>query len=509
MSKLSIASAIFDEPDLFRCMPGRDYLFWPTMNEEVTSHEEEKSSFEQLGVEPDIIAGLTDLGYEQPLEVQCEAIGPILRGRDVSLRSKTGSGKTAAFGIPLLQKMDPRADRPGLLVMAPTRELAAQIASELEGIGNHRGLAVAAVYGGASIEAQKKALEKGAKVVVGTPGRLLDMVRRKVVDLKAFKAVVLDEADEMLSMGFYEDVTGLMDGCKACEQVVILSASLDADTTALVDRYTSDVVRIDLSADVLSVEGICNYYYVIGDDLPHHHYLLHVLAEEKPKSAIVFVNTRKDASLVATQMAREGLQAEMISGELPQRERERVMGAIRSGELRFLVATDLAARGIDISDLSHVINYSLPEDPAIFLHRVGRTGRVDREGIAVSLVTGRRLRTLGVLERQFGIKFEERRFPTTGEMIKGRTGSQIDGLIEAAESAICDGFLAQSRAILEHEQATQIVAYLLKRNADQVHDEKRARANRPQRNRSGTGKRSGRGKSGGKKNRSRSKRGKK
>lgn len=437
-------------------------------------------TFADLGIAADIIEGLSDLGYQKPLEVQIAAIRLILEGHHVSLRSKTGSGKTAAFGIPLIQKLDKTIKKPAVLVLAPTRELAGQIAAELTGIGRHRGIEVAAVYGGASISAQISQIKAGVQIVAGTPGRLLDLVRRRVLQPETFKAVVLDEADEMLSMGFYEDVTGLMDGCTNCEQVVILSASLDEDTKSLVERYTSDVVRIDLSADVLSVDGIHNIYYTIGDELPRHHYLLHVMAVEKPSSAIVFVNTRKDASLVATLMAREGLQTEMISGELPQKERERVMAAIRSGELRFLVATDLAARGIDISDLSHVINFSLPEDPAIFLHRVGRTGRVDKQGTAVSLVSGVRVRTLGLLERRFGIKFEERKFPPTAEMVKERTNGQLDGLIEAAKSAICDGFIAQSKGILEHDQAVQIVAYLLKRHGDQVHDEQRTAANRPQ-----------------------------
>jgi len=451
------------------------------MNDD-TPMSEPEVTFEDLEIPENIIAGLRDLGYAYPLEVQCVAISPIRAGRHVSLRSKTGSGKTAAFGIPLLEKLGSQTDgsrQPRLLVLAPTRELAAQIATELAAIGRHRGIRVLAVYGGAPIGAQIKALKDGVDVVSGTPGRLLDLSRRGVLHLDGFEMVVLDEADEMLSMGFYEDVSGLMDGCKNNRQVIILSASLEKETAALIDRYTQDVVRIDLSVDKLSVEGITNAYYVTGDELPRHHYLLHVLAVEQPSSAIVFVNTRKDASLIATQMAREGLQAEMISGQLPQSERERVMAAIRAGELRFLVATDLAARGIDISDLSHVINYSLPEDPAIFLHRVGRTGRVDKEGTAISLVSGRRLRTLGLLERQFGIKFEEREFPSAERMVEGRNTAQIAGLIEAAEAAICDGYLAQARAVLEHDNVVQITAYLLKRNADQVHDEQRPRANIP------------------------------
>lgn len=478
------------------------------VNDEHTT-EPEAVAFEELGIEADLLRGVGDLGYRQALPVQVACLEPILAGRDVSVRSKTGSGKTAAFGIPLLQRMDPQGAQPSLLVMAPTRELAGQIAAELTAIGSHRKLRVATAYGGAPIGEQIKAIKSGAHVVAGTPGRLHDLVRRGVLDLARFKAVVLDEADEMLSMGFYEDVTGLMDGCVHCEQVVILSASLEEETGRLIDRYSNDVVRIDLSVDKLSVEGIRNIYYKFGDELPHHHYLLHVLHEEKPSSAIVFVNTRSDASLVATVMAREGLQAEMISGELPQAERERVMGAIRAGKLRYLVATDLASRGIDISDLSHVINYSLPEDPTVFLHRVGRTGRVGKQGTAVSLVSGVRLRTLGLLEKQFGVRFEQREFPAKEEMVQSRTDAQLNGLIEAAENAICDGFLDQARAVLAHPDAVQIVAYLLKRNADQVHDEQRAARNRPENKPPRRGGRPGGRSRSGSKGRSSSSRGKK
>jgi ATP-dependent RNA helicase DeaD len=438
-------------------------------------------SFDDLAVDPAIRQGISDLGYLAPLEVQIQTIEPLRQGRCLSVRSRTGTGKTAAFGIPLLEKLDPNSTDPSLLVLTPTRELAAQVAGELTALGRHRGIRVLSGWGGVSLGSQIKALKQGGQTLVGTPGRLLDLIRRKVLRLDRVGAVVLDEADEMLSMGFLEDVSKIMDGCKQCHQVVILSASLSEDTERLIAKYTKDVVRLDLSADQLSVEGIQNVYYEIGDDLPKHHYLMHLLAFEKPASAIVFVNTRSDASLVATLLAREGYRAEMISGELPQTERERVMGSIRNGDLRFLVATDLAARGIDISHLTHVINYSLPEDPALYLHRVGRTGRVGRQGTAISLLSGRDVRTLPQIQRVYGVSFTERQFPQASEMVKERNNMKLETLIQAAEQAICDGFVSQAKAILEHPKAEQIVGFLLKRHADQVHDEQRSAANRPER----------------------------
>jgi len=435
--------------------------------------------FDTHAVDPNIKQGLLDLGYEALMPVQVACLDVLRTGRSLSIRSKTGTGKTAAIGIPLLEALDMSLPGPNLLILGPTRELAGQICAELSAIGKHRGLKVMAAYGGAPIGAQKKAIADGVHVVVGTPGRLLDLMRQKVLKLENIRAAVLDEADEMLSMGFFEDVTTLLDNCTQCKQYVLLSASLSEEVDALIDRYASERERIDLSVDKLSLEGIANVYYKIGEDLPHHHYLLHVMAVEKPESAIVFVNTRKDATLVASYLAREGIKAEMISGELPQTERERVMAAIRAGELRVLVATDLAARGIDISDLSHVINYNLPEEAAIYLHRIGRTGRVGKKGTAVSLVTGRRRRTLGELERSFGIKFEEREFPTAEQMTANRNENQLADLWEKAEPAICDGYMAQAKALLEHDGALQMVAYLLKSHADMVHDQKRSKENRP------------------------------
>jgi ATP-dependent RNA helicase DeaD len=449
----------------------------------VNFEEDGQMSFEDLDIDPKIIKGLKQLGFQYPFEVQISCLQPIKEGRHVSLRSKTGSGKTAAFGIPLLENIKADNGKPSLLVLAPTRELAGQIAAELTAIGQYKKIRVIAAYGGASISQQRASLKKGAQVVVGTPGRLLDLYRQGVLALDAFKTIVLDEADEMLSMGFFEDVTQLMDHARQCKQVVTLSASLDSQTQALIDKYSPDVVRIDLSADVLSVEGIENIYYSVPDELPRYHYLLHLLTDERPSSAIVFVNTRSDASLIATVMAREGLQAEMISGALPQNERERVMKAIRSSKLKYLVATDLAARGIDISDLSHVINYSLPEDPAVFLHRVGRTGRVNKKGVAISLVSGKRFHTLSVLEKEFGVTFEERKFPLRQDIIEARTKEQLRCLDEASEDVVCDGFMAQARGLIEHDKAEQMIAYLLKMNADKVHDQQRSRRNQPERGR--------------------------
>jgi len=441
-------------------------------------------TFDSFPVSDEIKAGIRALGYITPTDVQAAVITPAVQGRDVVVQAKTGSGKTCAFGVPLLDRVartPAKPHEPHALVLAPTRELAHQVSEELRALGAPKGLKVHAIYGGVPMGKQIAALNSGVDVVSGTPGRILDHLRRKNMSFDSLEVIVLDEADEMLSLGFFEDVTRLCDACTSAQQTIVLSASLDEATERLVSRYAADAERVDLSADTLSVEGIGHRYYTIGDDLPKHHYLLYVLQAEQPSAAIVFVNTRSDASTVATALAREGHRAEMISGELPQKERERVMASIRSGELKLLVATDLAARGIDISHLSHVINYSLPEDPAIYLHRVGRTGRVGRRGTAVSLVSGARLRTLGLLERHFQIHFEECTFPPREEMVQRRNDSLLVELVAEADRAICDGFLGAAEAVLAHPSARQIVALLLKRRADQVHDTKRSVDNQPRR----------------------------
>ena len=320
--------------------------------------------------------------------MQAQAFDPVMQGKDLIVRSKTGTGKTAAFGLPLLEKMDPEDKAVRALVLCPTRELALQVAAELSDLGKYKGIRVTAIYGGASMKEQEDALEAGSPIVVGTPGRVFDHIRRKNLKLGGCRHAVLDEADEMLNQGFYEEVTRILDQLPKDRQVLLFSATVPPEIQNIIRQYTTSPEMLMLSGDVLTVDHIHHVRYDVSDDYPKPRNLIYVLEMEEPDTSIVFCNTRDDTALVTAVLNRNGFDAELLNGDLPQKERERVMAKVKRGEVAFMVATDIAARGIDISDLGHVINYSLPEDPAVYLHRVGRTGRIGEERHGAELISG-------------------------------------------------------------------------------------------------------------------------
>ena len=258
-----------------------------------------------------------------------------------------------------------------------------------------------AIYGGVGFGPQEKALSEGAELVVGTPGRILDHIRRGNLDLSTAEFAALDEADEMLAQGFYEDVTKILDQTPETRQVLMFSATIDQRVRSIIQRYTKDPLDIRLSTDADKVENIQHILYETTPDFHKVRALLAIIEREQPKSAVIFCNTREDTATVATFLSRQGLDVELLSGELPQRKREAVMNQVKSGRTQFLTATDVAARGIDISDLTHVLNYSLPEDPAVYLHRSGRTGRIGKTGVCISMVGGAELHTRRTLENQY------------------------------------------------------------------------------------------------------------
>ncbi|HVE82907.1 MAG TPA: DEAD/DEAH box helicase, partial [Myxococcales bacterium] len=357
--------------------------------------------FDDLGLSPEVRRAVAERGYAQPTPVQAKAFKPVLEGRDLICRSKTGTGKTAAFGLPLLERIDPADKVVRALVLCPTRELALQVAAEIGDLAKYRGVKVAAIYGGTSMKAQEDALEAGTQFIVGTPGRVYDHIRRKNLKLDSCRHVVLDEADEMLNQGFYEEVTRILDYLPEGRQVLLFSATVPPDIQNLIAKYTKDPEKLLMSGDVLTVDHIHHVRYDVSDAFPKPRNLIYLLEMEEPDTAIIFCNTRDDTSLVTAVLNRNGFDAELLNGDLPQKERERVMGKVKRGEVAFMVATDIAARGIDISDLGFVINYSLPEDPAVYLHRVGRTGRIGKKGTALNLTSGRELATLTALEKKY------------------------------------------------------------------------------------------------------------
>ncbi|HYD43429.1 MAG TPA: DEAD/DEAH box helicase [Anaeromyxobacter sp.] len=421
-----------------------------------------QTTFDDLGLSEPLRRAVAERGYERPTPVQVATFPPVRDGKDVIVRSKTGTGKTAAFALPMLERIPDGRRKPSALIMCPTRELAIQVAEEIASLAKHRDVSVVTIYGGASMGDQLDKLKAGAEIVVGTPGRIYDHIRRKTLRLDDVLACCLDEADEMLNMGFFEEVTRILDHLPDDCQQLLFSATVPADIEQIIREYLTDPEPIMLSGDEYSVENIHNVMYPAVDAYPKPRNLLYMIEIEEPEAAIIFGNTRNDTTLITAVLNRNGYDAEVLNGDLPQKERERVMAKVKRGEVRFMVATDIAARGIDISDLSHVINYSLPEDPAVFLHRVGRTGRIGKKGTSLSIVSGADIHTLTALQKKYGIEFEERKLPTPEEARRIWTERHVAELKEAMSSSIFEAFIPLAQELKNRPDGEYLLAFALK-----------------------------------------------
>ncbi len=421
-------------------------------------------TFQDFPLGADILKGLAELGYERATPVQAATIEPGLAGKDLLVRAKTGTGKTAAFGLPIIARSEAGSRKVNAVVLTPTRELALQVAEEIAAIAKYKDLRICTLYGGVAIGPQADALEAGVEIVVGTPGRIIDHLRRGTLDLSHANIVCLDEADEMLSMGFLEDVTKIMSKLPRDPkpQVLLFSATVAEKIKSLVRKWLKDPVSLILSTDTDRVEGIRHVLYETDINVHKIRSLLAVLDREQPTAALIFANTREDTSTVANFLSRQGLDAEYISGELSQAAREKAMKKLKKGKIQFLVATDVAARGIDISDLSHVFHYSLPDDPAVYLHRSGRTGRIGKTGVSIAIAGGMDLSTRLVLERQYDIQFEVLQVPNQEEAAKLRLTAQVGILREAMGSCAFEGYLGTVRALKEHPQGDLLMAVALR-----------------------------------------------
>ena len=420
------------------------------------------ASFDEMNLAEPLRRAIAEHGYTKPTPVQSRTFRPVRDGKDVIVRSKTGTGKTAAFAIPILERIPDGRRKPSVLVMCPTRELAIQVGQEFEALARHRDLSVVTIYGGASMGEQLDKLQKGAEIVVGTPGRIFDHIRRKTLMLEECMVSVLDEADEMLNMGFFEEVTRILDHLPNTCQQLLFSATVPADIEQIIKQYLTTPETILLSGDEYRVDNIHNVLYHTVDAYPKPRNLLYMIEQEEPETAIVFCNTRSDTSLVCAVLNRNGYDAELLNGDLAQKERERVMAKVKRGEVRFMVATDIAARGIDISDLSHVVNYSLPEDPSVFMHRVGRTGRIGKKGTSLSLVSGAEIMTLSALQKKFSIDFEERKLPTPEEA-KGRwTERHVAELKEAMSASVFEAYIPLAQQLKARPDGEYLTAFALK-----------------------------------------------
>ena len=421
-----------------------------------------ETRFSDLTLSEPILLALQDIGYEKPTPVQESSIPLVASGRDIMVQSQTGTGKTAAFGIPILEAVEPTKGVKAL-VLCPTRELAKQVADELERIGKRKQVRTVPVYGGASIDKQVAEM-KFAHIVAGTPGRVLDHLKRKTLDLSKLELLVLDEADEMLSMGFAKELEDIMRFVPKTRQTLLFSATIPPDIKRYAKRYMQEPEFLSLIEENVASDDVSHRYYMVsGVGRPRD--LIKVIDFEQPQSAIIFCNTRKETELVARYLQKHDLDGEYLNSDLSQRDRERIMKRMKEKTLRFLVATDIAARGIDISQLSHVINYVLPESLEVYIHRTGRTGRAGVKGTAISLIGPREIGVYYYLRRIYQVALEEKSLPTKAEIELQRSRRTSDKLAQEIKSsalATPDAAAATDAAkLLERDDAQDLVAILL------------------------------------------------
>ena len=417
-------------------------------------------TFQDLGLTNEVLQALEDMGWETPTPVQRDSYPLAVAGHDIIVQSRTGTGKTGAFGIPLVDRLISDDGDEQALVLAPTRELALQSAAEIAKLGANRGIDTVAVYGGASMDRQIRALETGARVISGTPGRVLDHLKRGTMDASRIRILVLDEADEMLSMGFAKELNAIIERLPEKRQTLLFSATVDRAIKRVAEKHMHDPEFLGLSGDHVGALGIEHFVYMVSG-VGRVANLITVLETEDPESALIFCNTKAETEEVSAALQRAGFNAEWLNGDRPQREREEVLGRVRREELRFLVATDVAARGIDVSHLTHVINFSLPENVEQYVHRTGRTGRAGRTGTAITLVGPTELGILYYLRLQYRIFPVERTLPSEGEQ---RTRQEADriALIDAAyPNPPSEQELALVRRFMTHANVERMLAGLL------------------------------------------------
>lgn len=372
-------------------------------------------SFKDLGISVPILKAIEELGFETPTEVQSEAIPIILNQQDVMVVSKTGSGKTVVFGVPMLQMTDPTASGPQGLILTPTRELAVQVDSDIKQMAKHLRHKTTVLYGQHSMNVEIQALSKGASIVTGTPGRVYDHIRQRNLDTKHIRFLVLDEADRLMDMGFTEQVVKIIKTLPQERITLLFSATIPSEIRSICREYMKDPVTIQIESRTKTVDTIKQVYYRVNSGEKNSK-LNRLLLAERPESCMIFCNTRLAVDRVQGFLSRKGYSSKALHGDIPQSKRMKTIQQFKQGEFHILVATDVAARGIHIEDLSLVINYDVPNDKDNYVHRIGRTGRAGKEGLAASLVTGEDIMSLYMIEEHIGTMISEQELPSDAEL---------------------------------------------------------------------------------------------
>ncbi|OBU21775.1 ATP-dependent RNA helicase [Photobacterium aquimaris] len=427
--------------------------------------QETVTEFRQLDLADTLLSALDSMGFVSPTPIQAASIPLLLTGRDALGKAQTGTGKTAAFSLPVLNKVNLSQHKPQAIVMAPTRELAIQVAAEIKVLGqNIKGLKVLEIYGGASIVDQMRALKNGSHIVVGTPGRVKDLISRKQLHLDEVHTFVLDEADEMLKMGFVDDVTWIMEQAPETAQRVLFSATMPPIVKEIVDRFLRNPARIDVAGENRTVSQVSQQFWVVKG-VEKDEAMSRLLETENTDASIVFVRTRQDTERLADWLSSRGFKAAALHGDIPQSLRERTVDHIKRGVIDILVATDVVARGLDVPRITHVFNYDIPFDVESYIHRIGRTGRAGRDGKAILLVRTNQIRMLRTIERVTKSRMEEIQLPLRDLVAASRLNRLGEELAAQKEQTNVDAFVELVEKLQESidVDAATLAAMLLQR----------------------------------------------
>lgn len=419
------------------------------------------SAFEQLGLSPETLQAVYGLGFEEPTPIQEKAIPVALEGKDVIGQAPTGTGKTAAFGLPIIERITINNDHIQGLVMVPTRELAIQVAEELNKIGEYKKVRALPIYGGQDIGRQIKLLKRRPQIVVGTPGRLMDHMRRRTIRLQNISVVVLDEADEMLNMGFIDDIRFIFEDIPESRQTLLFSASITKGVENISNRFMSDPVLLKATPRNITVSSTEQHYIELSERKKFDA-LCNLLDLHSPDAAIIFARTKKRVDELNQALAHRSYSAGAIHGDLNQSQRNSVMNQFRSGVIEILVATDVAARGLDIENVSHVYNYDIPQDPESYVHRIGRTGRAGRKGAAFTFITPRERDHLQIIERLTQRKIVRHPIPTLTEALVGQQRVTVERLLKASVEPGLSAYKTIAEDLLKDHDSVTLLATALK-----------------------------------------------
>ncbi|MFA6492395.1 MAG: DEAD/DEAH box helicase [Candidatus Babeliales bacterium] len=422
-----------------------------------------KLKFEELGLSKEVLHAIADLGFEEASSIQSEAIPIVMEGRDIVGQAMTGSGKTAAFGIPIIEKVDPKNRVPQALVLCPTRELAIQVAGEINKLSKYKlQLPALPIYGGQPIDRQIHALRRGTKIIVATPGRLCDHLQRNTISLKAVKMLVLDEADEMLDMGFRDDIEAILKRTPSTRQTLLFSATMAAPILQIARTYQKDPHIIRVAHEKVTVPAIEQVYYEI-ESFKKTDLFTRLIDINNPKRVIVFCNTKRRVDDLASDLRARGYSADGIHGDMTQQKRNRVMDHFRKGTTDILIATDVAARGIDVSDVDIVFNFEIPQDEESYVHRIGRTGRAGKAGKAFSLVSGHEIYRFRAIMRYTQVTITRLPIPSFKEIEEVRMNKTLDVVRSAIQEKNLESYAQTIECLLREEfTSLDIAAALLK-----------------------------------------------